>query len=333
VRRCWRTCPSNLGCLGDAKPDDSISNSHLADFEAGLYFRIRRQFDVQFVLGTMSSDKINLCDYAVAFVDLLGQKAEMPGRHLPDNKEEAVALVKKSVGKIVGTQKLFESFYESYSSGSHPYAQLPKHIQDQAPDMAPGELKRQLFSDGLVLYIPLGHGAIKSPINSIFGLLIASGMLCATGLAAKGPLRIGIDAAWAVEYRPGELYGSALAHAHMLESEVAKWPRVVVGEGLLGYLRHYIESAGSDISGQFRREMAKLCQGMISTDVDGQAFLHYLGSGFNKAAPAGMEGDVIHRAKQFIAAQLKRWEQEKNGVLAERYRVVSQYYEQHRPSD
>lgn len=279
----------------------------------------------------MSGEKINLCDYAVAFVDLLGQKAEMIGRHLPDDEQAAIALVKASVGKIVGVQNLFESFYASYSAGSHLYSQLPKHIQDQLLDMAPGVLKRQVFSDGMVIYIPLGQGIIKSPINSIFGLLIASGLLCATGLAAEGPLRIGIDVAWAVEYKPGELYGCALAHAYRLESEVAKWPRVVVGEGLLGYLQHYQESAGSDISGQFRRDMAALCQGMISEDVDGQLILHYLGPGFAKAVQSGMEGDIINQAKKFIGAQLAKWETEGNSLLSERYRIISQYYEQHRP--
>lgn len=281
----------------------------------------------------MTGENINLCDYAVAFVDLLGQKADMPGRHLPSDEQEAIALVKRSVGKIVGVQKLFESFYESHSSGTTLYSQLPEQIQDQAPDMAPGELKRQVFSDGMVIYIPLGRGIIKSPINSIFGLLIASGLLCATGLAAKGPVRIGIDVAWAVEYKPGELYGSALAHAYRLESEVAKWPRVVVGEGLLGYLQHYAESSGSDISSQFRREMAALCQGMISEDIDGQQILHYLGPGFAKAVQSGMEGDIVHRAKEFIELQLAKWEQEGNAVLAERYRIVGQYYQQHRPGD
>jgi len=280
----------------------------------------------------MRGETINLCDYAVAFVDLLGQKTDMPGRHLPDDEQNAIALVKASVGKIIGVQKLFESFYESHSSGTRLYSQLPKHIQDQAPDMSPGVLKRQIFSDGMVIYIPLGHGMIKSPINSIFCLLIASGMLCATGLAMKGPVRIGIDVAWAVEYSPGELYGCALAHAYRLESEVAKWPRVVVGEGLLGYLQHYVESSGADISGQFRRKMASLCQAMISEDIDGQQILHYLGPGFSKAVQPGMEGDIINRAREFIDSQLAKWEMERNGVLAERYRILSQYYEQHRPS-
>lgn len=284
-----------------------------------------------FVLVTMSGYNINLCDYAVAFVDLLGQKADMPGRHLPDNKREAIALVKCSVGKIVGMQRLFESFYEAHSSGTTLYSQLPKHIQDQTLDMAPGELKRQMFSDGMVVYIPLGRGIIKSPINSIFVLLIASGLLCATGLAAKGPVRIGIDVAWAVEYKPGELYGSALAHAYNLESEVAKWPRVVVGEGLLGYLQYYAESPGSDISSQFRREMAALCRGLISQDIDGQYILHYLGSGFAKAVQSGIDGDIVHRAREFIDFQLAKWEKEGNSVLAKRYEIVKQYYEQHCP--
>lgn len=281
----------------------------------------------------MSGENINLCDYAVAFVDLLGQKAEMLGRHLPNDEQEAIALVKRSVGKIVGIQKLFESFYESHSSVTTLYSQLPKHVQDQAPDMAPGELKRQFFSDGMVIYIPLGQGIIKSPINSIFGLLVASGLLCAAGLAAKAPVRIGIDVAWAVEYKPGELYGSALAHAYRLESEVAKWPRVVVGEGLLGYLQHYADSPDSDISSQFRREMAALCRAMIAEDIDGQLIIHYLGPGYSKAVQSGIEGDIIDRAKEFIKLQFAKWEHEGVHMLAERYRIVGQYYQEHRPGE
>lgn len=283
------------------------------------------------MLGTMGDDSVHLCDYAVAFVDLLGQKAEMPGRHLPEDESEALALVKASVGRIVGIQKLFDAFYDSHSSGTRAYAGFPKEFQSQVPDMAPGELKKQVFSDGMMIYIPLGNGLVKSPVNSIFGLLIASGMLCATGLAAKGPLRIGIDVAWAVEYKPGELYGSALAHAYKLESEVANWPRVVVGEGLLNYLEHYAQSGGADISSQFRREMAVVCRDMISKDFDGQHFVHYLGQGFAKAVQNGMNGEIVQNAKAFIGAQLEKWESEGNALLTGRYRMVSRYYEQNRP--
>ena len=173
----------------------------------------------------MPEDKIKLCDYAVAFVDLLGQQAEMPGRHLPADHQEAIKLVKKSVGRIVGMQKNFQKFYNAFSSHTGLYSKLPPDIQVNTPDLAPGELKWQHFSDGLVIYIPLGEGMVQSPANSIFGMLMATGCLCLIGLAAKSPLRVGIDVAWGVEYQPGELYGKALACSYNLESKVAEWPR------------------------------------------------------------------------------------------------------------
>lgn len=274
----------------------------------------------------MTDNNIRLCDYVVAFVDLLGQKAEMPDRHLPSDEAQALSLVKKSVGRIVATQNLFESFYKSYSSTSGLYSNLPKEVQRLAPDLAPGVLKKQVFSDGMVIYIPLGKGAVKSPVNSIFGLLVASGMLCATGLAGEAPLRIGIDVAWAVEYRPGELYGSALAHAYQLESQIAKWPRVVIGEGLLGYLQHYVDNSEEGMSGRYRREMASICLGLLSSDVDGQQFLDYLGENFNKAAPGAMTNNLIYKAKKYIESQLAFWEAQEDRVLADRYYTVRNYY-------
>lgn len=277
----------------------------------------------------MNDQHIHLCDYAVAFIDILGQKAEMPSRHLPADQDEAIAMVKKSVGKIVGTQKLFERFYTVFSSKEGLYSQLPEDVKEKVPDMAPGELKRQVFSDGIVIYVPLGNGVVKSPANSLFGLLMASGMLCGSGLAAGGPLRVGIDAAWAIEYRPGEIYGSAVAHAYQLESEVAQWPRVVVGEGILGYLQYYAESSGEEMSMQYRRKIARLCQGLISQDIDGQHIVDYLGNGFREAAPDGFGVEALTSARAFIDGQLQHWENEHDVKLAQRYKNVQQYYESH----
>jgi hypothetical protein len=195
--------------------------------------------------------------------------------------------------------------------------------------MAPGELKRQVFSDGLVIYVPLGNGLVRSPVNSLFGLLMASGVLCAAGLAAKGPLRIGIDVAWAVEYRPGELYGSAVAHAYHLESKVAQWPRVVVGKGLMGYLKHYSESRGEDTTSQFRRKMAGVCQELVSEDIDSNLIVDYLGNGFKNAAPAGIGEDLASRAREFIDEQLNKWERANVPKLSERYKIAQEYYERH----
>lgn len=277
----------------------------------------------------MSVDTLSLCDYAVAFIDLLGQKASMPDRHLPTDKDEAIAVVKKSVGRIVSTQKLFEQFYSSYSSSPTLYSKLPSAVQNAIPDMAPGQLKWQYFSDGLVVYVPLGSGLVASPVNSIFGLLLASGMLCLVGLAAGSPVRAGIDVAWAVEYRPNELYGSAIAHAYKLESEVAQWPRVVVGEGLVDYLRHYVTAGDNDISSQFRRNMGNICLELLASDVDGNQIIDYLGHRYRKITEKNFDVAVIEKAKKYVEDQLIHWSQVGDEKLLDRYKNVNSYLSHH----
>ena len=274
----------------------------------------------------MSGADIHLCYYAVAFIDLLGQRAAMPGRHLPENEEDAVALVRESVGRIIGTQKSFQKFYDAYTSSDDGiYSYFPPEMQNQVPDMAPGELRWQRFSDGFVIFVPLGKGLVKSPVNSIFGLLMASGLHCMVGLAAKGPVRVGIDVAWGVEYRPNEIYGAALAYSYHLESKVAQWPRVVVGEGLTDFLLHYNNAADNDLSSQFRREMAQLCLSLITTDTDGNQILHYLGPEFRKASQNTFNERIVSDARAFIDSQINHWHAEKNNILVDRYVQVADY--------
>lgn len=277
----------------------------------------------------MTSKTLQLCDYAVAFIDLLGQRAAMPDRHLPPNKDAAVAIVKKSVGRIISTQKLFENFYNSYANSKTFYSRLPPSIQGSLPDMAPAQLKWQYFSDGLVVYVPLGSGLVASPASSLFGLLLASGMLCLVGLAAGSPIRAGIDAAWAVEYRPNELYGSALAHAYKLESEVAQWPRVVVGEGLLGYLHHYAAEGDNHPSLQFRRALSTLCLELVTADVDGNQIVDYLGPVYSMVTKGTLEKPAIDKAQAFVEQQIAHWRQANDKKLAERYETVQLYLSRH----
>lgn len=274
----------------------------------------------------MASPKIYLCDYAVAFIDLLGQKAEMPGRHLPTDPKEAIALVKKSVGRIVATQKSFQQFFDSYASVENIYRRLPPQMQNQLPDMAPGELKWQRFSDGFVIYVPLGNGLVKSPVNSLFGLLMAAGLHCMIGLAGKAPVRVGIDVAWGVEYRPGEIYGAAVAYSHKLESKIAQWPRVVIGDGLVDYLRYFYNSVGYDLSSQYRRTISRLCLNLVHADSDSQNILHYLGPEFREASHDTFDGPLVDKAKAYIEEQLRHWRHVGDKKLETRYEEVADYF-------
>lgn len=248
----------------------------------------------------------------------------MPNRHLPDNRDEAIAVIKESVGRIVGIQKHFEDFYHAYASEESRYSKLPQYTQAAIPDMAPGKLKWQYFSDGLVVYVPLGSGLVSSPVNSLFALLLASGMLCLIGLAGRSPIRAGIDVGWAVEYRPNELYGSAIACAYKLESETAQWPRIVVGEGLVEYLKHYGTEGGGEPSSQFRRKIAALCLELLATDIDGNTVVDYLGKAYGSVSKGSFDMP-IEKARSYVEEQITRWKISGDQKLVQRYENVRSY--------
>jgi hypothetical protein len=272
-------------------------------------------------------EKIQICNYAVAFIDLLGQRAAMPDRYLPPNQSEAIRRIKESVGKITATQKGFENFYNSYAKSQSLFSVLPAEVQQLNPDMAPGQLKWQYFSDGLVVYVPLGEGLVQSPINGIYAMLLAAGMLCCIGLAAGAPIRAGIDVAWAVEYRTNELYGSAIAHAYELESNVAKWPRVVVGQGLSDYLTHCASELPTDTSSQYRQQMSLKCQQLICADSDGIEIVDYLGSAYGEVSKSSLDSEVQGKALAFIDAQIAKWSAIGDAKLQERYRKLKAYFD------
>lgn len=266
------------------------------------------------------------CDYVVAFIDLLGQKEAMKSRHLPEDRNKAIETIRQSVGKILGAQEHFQIFLDAFTSEKTLYSQLPWHMQEYLPDLGPAELKWQRFSDGFVIYAPLGAGLLRSPATSIFGILMAAGSHCLIGLAGRSPLRVGIDVAWGVEPNPNEIYGAAVAYAHHLESKVAQWPRVVVGDGLIDYLYHYIASESYDLSEQARKLISEKCLCFVTSDTDGVPIVDYLGADFRRVAGNAISSEVLSKATDFVSEQLIYWQDREDQTLLGRYSEVARYF-------
>lgn len=279
-----------------------------------------------FFVGDMDRNIPTACDYVVAFIDLLGQKEAMKERSLPDDEQKAIETIRQSVGKIIGTQEHFQTFLDAFTSERTLYSQLPRHMQNDLPDMASGELRWQRFSDGFVIYAPLGTGLLRSPANSIFAILMAAGTHCLLGLAGRSPLRIGIDVAWGVEPNPNEIYGAAVAYAHHLESSVAQWPRVVVGEGLIDYLHYYVDSASEDLSQQVRKLISERCLSFITSDTDGVQIVDYLGPDYRRVAGNAISLEVLTKANEFVSEQLIYWQYRDDQKLLGRYGEVKKYF-------
>jgi len=207
---------------------------------------------------------------------------------------------------------------------------LPKAQQEVYDKMREVELKTQRWSDGLVYFVTLQHENVKCPIGGIYHLLGTVGSLCFTGLCKKHPLRGSVDISWGVELHPGEIYGAAVANAYELESEIAQYPRIVIGERVVEYLETHSRNHESDIFGEFNRSLAKICLGMIAIDFDGNYILDYLGTGFKESITKAKHDKLFKLAFQFVNEQLEYWRKKKNTKLSMRYNHLFAYFQSHK---
>jgi hypothetical protein len=189
---------------------------------------------------------LNFYNYVVGFVDLLGQRDEFKGQgRLPvfKSKEEKNAFedkVRKTIGAINELQQSADQFLaaaQKFQSSSSYKQSIPEHMHEAYEDSRKLKWQKQNWSDGFMYFSSLYDAEIKVPMNAVFGIISALGSLCLLGLARKCPIRGGIEIAWGLELQPGELYGCAVVKAYELESEIAQYPRIVLGPYIFDYLQ------------------------------------------------------------------------------------------------
>jgi len=107
---------------------------------------------------------------------------------------------------------------------------------------------------------------------------------------------------------PGEIYGTALERAYVLESEVAKYPRIVIGDELWKYLNAVLAEFEKSTKpmAQSVTAIVRAIQKMIATDSDGKRILDYLGEFvFRNSVPAHVD-EAIRPAYEFVLSEQKR---------------------------
>ncbi|MGA7190764.1 MAG: hypothetical protein WBY66_19880, partial [Candidatus Acidiferrales bacterium] len=188
----------------------------------------------------------------------------------------------------------------------------------------------------LITSVPLRNdGGDLVGIATVYSALSAAAVVMLMTLASKHPLRGGIDVGLAVEMGPQEVYGSALARAYALESQVAKYPRIVIGDELWRYFSAAIAQFEKQTTpvGRSITAIAKKMMELVATDEDGKRILDYLGQTMvDNAAPAGKHQDYIVRpAYEFVLAEQRRIKATGDAKLVERYDLFRKYFESRLP--
>jgi hypothetical protein len=267
-------------------------------------------------------------NYAVGFVDILGQREEYANEGLLPISSDNTSFLNKiqtAIGSIVDLQREAEQFLPSSPV-------LLAEDCEEYKEARNNNLLKQNWSDGVVYFTALGDPNIKVPMNAVYYLLTTLGSMCLLGLAKKRPVRGGIDISWGVELRPGEIYGSAVAKAYQIESSIAQYPRIVLGPYLRDYLKRSAAETPNTRFDECNRDIAQFCLNFLLEDVDGQQIIHYLGDFYRQKLPAD-HSRLYWKAMAFINEQLAAHKNTYNTKLAFRYALLQRYFLEYPPKE
>lgn len=266
--------------------------------------------------------------HCLAFIDILNQKEALRNIHeLPETEGEKAAFLdqwREAFGTIDVYRSSFDTFFKSHTSPSQ--VKLPKLNKEKLKLMKRFlnyEIKKQLFSDTMIYYVSMMDHPNRLAVTGIYTLLMACAGTFLTTLSGGLICRGGIEAGVAGEFYKGEIYGPALYHAHRLESEVAKYPRIAIGTKLCQYIEAELGNPEQSLTDQYRKTTAQKCKNWLSIDVDGTPILDYAGPAARNTFP--QSGELVDNALRFVDAEWNKFQKEANAKLAERYSLLHNY--------
>ena len=272
----------------------------------------------------MEKRHLRLGYHLVAFLDVLGQREKFKALRLPETPEQAAVVgevLRQTAGFVLELRKGFEEHFTLFES---TLTNIKQHTREPIRPKFVG------FSDSFVTSVPLHSSNDLVPIISVFSSLSAAATVMLTSLASKHPLRGGIDVGLATEIGPGEIYGTALERAYLLECEVAKYPRIVIGDQLTGYLDAALANFQAQTTPEAKSITAiigKITE-LIATDFDGKRILDYLGPTiFAHSKPGDERGKIPKSIYEFVLAEQKRISNGNNPELIARYQAFRRYVE------
>ncbi len=269
---------------------------------------------------------LKLAHYVVALVDVLGQRSKLcqlgsiPQIGAEETKVHDV--LRETVGRVDKVRQAFEQAVMTHMQEircSLPMTQDQQASLEQLNKFEPPRI--QSFSDTVVFFAPVANSAQQPTIAAVSAFLAACARVQLFMLGAHVPIRGAIDVGLGIDYWANEIYGPILVQVHELEQTVAQLPRIVVGDGLLQYMRHAeAQWQGSSIADQFQCETVKHCRGMISNDMDGVNSVDFLGKTARTIYTADTHFlDDAKRALEFVAREHERFVQARDQKHAERY--------------
>ena len=280
-------------------------------------------------------ETVNIGYYFVAIIDIVGQRGKLKEwTRLPRNEAEMEKLVSDLVETAGFVSELRRQFDDMYATATQSTGRLDKLDAAQRSWIERRKqtnLWRRGFSDSYVMTAPCWYEAAPGMHagDIYYSLLGICGMFI-WALAMENPFRGGADIGLGTEIDTQEVYGPVVVQAYELEAKKAKWPRVLVGEGLLSYLDDLERRCGDDLDGRHTKINIKNCRSLITRSRGGNWILDVMGDGVYSVFSTEFT-QIVQRGYEFVVKQEKRFIESGPKVLSRRYSQLRKYCESRLP--
>lgn len=273
--------------------------------------------------------------YLIVFLDILGQRSilrEIKDLPTSDNEKEIfLDKIRKTIGKIDKLRNAFRDFFDASNSHVPNTDLVPPEHRKEFISAQKNEAYFYGFSDSIIVAVPLmSNDENCTAINGVYSALVAACGIGFISLADTITLRGGLDVGIGTQIEEQEIYGPALERAYYIESNLAEYPRFVVGKELINYLLFVENQHCNTRLGTIAKSMAKFCKEMIIRDTDGRFMLDFMGEKSKEAADNSIDAEVVKLAHDFVVSQYQKYVKGENEQLASRYFRLLKYINAHK---
>ncbi len=283
--------------------------------------------------------------YCVAFIDILGQSeflksfADIPFDDANKaQKEQFRELCRNTYGRVASLHEAIENTFQVYTDPERISSGVPPKHHDYWRTLTGFSIKKERLSDGVLVFVSLDAEQEHLRPYALHIVISTIGLTQLLALNNGYAIRGGIDVGHGALLPDSGLYGPGIYSAYKLESQIAGYPRVVIGDHAINYLRHSANLSEEDIDpscsisnpplyAQLCRSSAALCMKQFCLDDDGHPIVDFLSSELlSSYGDDALMSSLVRGAWDFVLAQCNHFKHKRDPKLAFRYALLRNYF-------
>ena len=279
----------------------------------------------------MARENIHLGYHLVVFVDVLGQGSalsELTELPVSDKEKTRVGqILSETVMRIEDFRKGFQEFFEAIAKDSPVLETLTEDVAAEVRQATRADIRFSHFSDAVVISVPLTSSDedLCLGASGVLSAIAASCIMQLASLAMDFAVRGGMEIGLGTEFEDGGVYGPALLGAYRLENQVADYPRIVAGPGLLRFLELTRQLEPNCPRDQVAALYSNSATELLHREEDSVFATDFMGSEFYKLHDGPNRKPIVSAAFTHAEAQYEKWTAAGDHTLSRRYAWLLRY--------